>query len=166
MDVSKSYPLLVSIEFSFHFGSLWYSIFVINFSRFFKWIFRPSKVFLLRNSRNNYQMSLYKWNLMCEWISYQIRKTLAVDLAKRVYITLSVYEFLNINIFIWYKALYSSFSTFWHLDQEQFGDFMQFPPWYIRKYRQLSLHKYVKILSSIFHYCLGKTNQDTRNEIH
>ena len=39
------------------------------------------------------------------------------DLAKRIYITLGVYEFLNIHIFNWYKALYSaSSSTFRHLD--------------------------------------------------
>ena len=39
------------------------------------------------------------------------------DLAKRIYIKLGVYEFLNIHIFNWYKALYSaSSSTFQHLD--------------------------------------------------
>ena len=39
------------------------------------------------------------------------------DLAKRVYITLGVNEFLNSHIFNWYKALYSASSTtFRHLD--------------------------------------------------
>ena len=39
------------------------------------------------------------------------------DLTKRIHITLGVYEFLNIHIFNWYKALYSaSSSTFRHLD--------------------------------------------------
>ena len=39
------------------------------------------------------------------------------DLAKRIYIALGVYEFLNIHILNWYKALYSaSSSTFRHLD--------------------------------------------------
>ena len=39
------------------------------------------------------------------------------DLAKHIYITLGVYEFLNIHIFNWYKALYlASSSTFRHLD--------------------------------------------------
>ena len=48
---------------------------------------------------------------------------------------------------------------------EQFDGFMQLPPWCIRKYRQLCLHKYVEILSSISHYRIGKTNQDTRYDI-
>ena len=39
------------------------------------------------------------------------------DLAKRIYITFGVYDFFNIHIFSWYKALYSaSRSTFRHLD--------------------------------------------------
>ena len=39
------------------------------------------------------------------------------DLDKRIYITLGVYEFLNIHIFNWDKALYSaSSSTFRDLD--------------------------------------------------
>ena len=39
------------------------------------------------------------------------------DVAKRIYITLGVYEFLNIHVFNWCKALYSaSSSTFRHLD--------------------------------------------------
>ena len=32
-------------------------------------------------------------------------------MAKRIYITLGVYEFLNIHIFNWYKALYSASSS-------------------------------------------------------
>ena len=68
------------------------------------------------------------------------------DLTKRIHITLGVYEFLNIHIFNWYKALYSaSSSTFRHLDfTEQFDAFVQLHPWCIRKDRQLCLHKYVK----------------------
>ena len=39
------------------------------------------------------------------------------DVAKRIYITLGVYEFLNIHVFNWYKAFYSaSSSTFRHPD--------------------------------------------------
>ena len=39
------------------------------------------------------------------------------DLARVIYITLDVTEFLNIRIFNWYKAPYwASSSTFWHLD--------------------------------------------------
>ena len=45
------------------------------------------------------------------------KKTFKRDLAKRIYIALGVYEFLNIHIFNWYKALYSAYSsTFQHLD--------------------------------------------------
>ena len=71
--------------------------FVINFQRIFKWLFRPTKILLLRHSQN--------------------KNSFKRDLAKRIYITLGVYEFLNIHIFNWYKALYSaSSSSFWHLD--------------------------------------------------
>ena len=60
------------------------------------------------------------------------------DLAKRIYITLGVYEFLNIHIFNWYKALYSASSiTFRDLHLHQ-----------------LCIHKYVKywVLYSIIAY--------------
>ena len=70
---------LIFIEFSFHFGFLWYSSFVINFPRFFKRLFRPTKILLLRHSQNNYQMWLYKLNLMCEEFFYQIINTSAVN---------------------------------------------------------------------------------------
>ena len=65
--------LLISIEFSFHFGVLWYSSPVINFLRFSKWYFRAMKIVLLRYSQNNYQIWLYRLNLMCDELSYQIK---------------------------------------------------------------------------------------------
>ena len=68
--VSQSYLLLISIGFSIHFGFLWYSSFVINFSHFFKGLFRTTNILLLRHSQNNYQMWLYKLSLMCEELSY------------------------------------------------------------------------------------------------
>ena len=77
VDVSRSYALLITIEFSFHFGFLWYSSFVINFPRFFKRYFRPIKIFLLRYSQNSYQIWLYKLNL-CEELPYQIVNIWAV----------------------------------------------------------------------------------------
>ena len=52
------------IEYSFHFGFLWYSSFVINFPRFFKRLFRPMEILLLWHSQKNYQIWLYKLNLM------------------------------------------------------------------------------------------------------
>ena len=68
------------------------------------------------------------------------------DLAKHIYITLGVYEFLNIHIFNWYKALYSaSSSTFWHLDFIRAVWWLRAAsPWCILKDRQLCLHKYAK----------------------
>ena len=42
----------------FHFGFLWYSSFVINFSLYFKRLFRPTKILLIRHSQNNFQMWL------------------------------------------------------------------------------------------------------------
>ena len=48
---------------------------------------------------------------------------------------------------------------------EQFDGFVQLHPWCILQDRQLCLHKYVTIPSSISHYRLGKTNQDTRYDI-
>ena len=81
LDVLQSYPLLICIEFSFQFGFLWYSSFVVNFLRFFKWLFRPTKILLLRHSQKNYQMGLYKLNSMREGLSYQIINTSAVNQA-------------------------------------------------------------------------------------
>ena len=78
LDVSRSYALLISIEF-FYFGFLWYSSFVINFPRFLKRCFMLMKILLLRYSQNNYQIWLYKLNLMCEELSYQIINTSAVN---------------------------------------------------------------------------------------
>ena len=69
--VSQSYALLISIEFSFHFDFLLYSSFIINFPRFFKQYFRLMKIPLLRYSQNNYQIWLFKLNVMCEELSYQ-----------------------------------------------------------------------------------------------
>ena len=60
---------------------LWYSSFIINFPRFFKRLFSPTKILLLRHSQNNYQMWLYKLNLMCEGLSYQIINTSVVNQA-------------------------------------------------------------------------------------
>ena len=69
--VSQSYALLISIEFSFHFDFLLYSSFIISFPRFFKQYFRLMKIPLLRYSQNNYQIWLFKLNVMCEELSYQ-----------------------------------------------------------------------------------------------
>ena len=66
---------------SFHFGFLWYSSFVINFLRFSKQYFRPMKILLLRYFQNNYQIWLYKLNLICEKLSYQIINISAVNQA-------------------------------------------------------------------------------------
>ena len=55
----QSYLLLISIEFYFHFGFLWCSSLVINFPFFFKQLFRPMKILLLRHSQNNDQIWLY-----------------------------------------------------------------------------------------------------------
>ena len=68
---------------NFLFGFLWYSSFVINFPRFFKRLFKPTTILilLLRHSQKNYQMWLYKLNLMCEGLSYQIINTSAVNQA-------------------------------------------------------------------------------------
>ena len=74
-----SYALLISIEFSFHFSFLWYSRFVINFPHFFKRLFRPMKIPLPGHSQNNYQIWLYRFNLMGEELSYQIINTSAVN---------------------------------------------------------------------------------------
>ena len=60
LDVSQSYPLPISIEFSFCFGFLWYSSFVNNFPHFFKRLFRPTKIHLVRHSQNNDQIWLYE----------------------------------------------------------------------------------------------------------
>ena len=65
----------------FHFGFLWYSSFVINFPRFFKRYFRPMKILPLRYPQNNYQIWLYKLNLMCEELFYQIINISAVNQA-------------------------------------------------------------------------------------
>ena len=64
---------------SFHFGFLWYSSFVIDFPRFYKWYFRQMKILLLRYSQNNYQIWLHKLNLMCEELFYQIINISAVN---------------------------------------------------------------------------------------
>ena len=68
------------------------------------------------------------------------------DVAKRIYITLGVYEFLNIHVFNWCKALYSaSSSTFRHLDFiRAVRWFHAAYAWCILKDRQLYLLKYVK----------------------
>ena len=68
-------------EFSFHFSFLWYLNFVINFPCFFEQLFRPMKLLLLRHPQNNNQIWLYKLNLMCEELSYQITNTSAVNQA-------------------------------------------------------------------------------------
>ena len=39
-------------------------------------------------------------------LRYTFLNSFKRDLAKRIYITLGVYEFLNTHIFNWYKALY------------------------------------------------------------
>ena len=70
---------MVSIEFSFHFDFLCYSSLIINFPRFLKRLFRPMKILLLTHSKSNYQIQLYKLNLMCEKLSYQIINTSAVN---------------------------------------------------------------------------------------
>ena len=50
-------------------------------------------------------------------LRYTFLNSFKRDLAKRIYVTLGVYEFLNINIFSWYKAFYwASSSTFRRLD--------------------------------------------------
>ena len=50
-------------------------------------------------------------------LRYTFLNSFKRDLAKRIYITLGVYEFLNTHIFNWYKALYQApSSTFRHLD--------------------------------------------------
>ena len=47
---------------------------------------------------------------------YTLLSSFKRNFAKRIYVTLGVYEFRNIHIFNWYKALYPvSSSTFWHL---------------------------------------------------
>ena len=81
LDASRSYALLNSIEFSFHFDFVWYPSFVINFPRFFKRLFRPMKILLRRHSQNNYQIWFYKLNLMCEELFYQIINISAVNQA-------------------------------------------------------------------------------------
>ena len=40
-----------------------------------KWLFRQTEILLFRHSQNNYQMRLYKLNLMCEGLSCQIINT-------------------------------------------------------------------------------------------
>ena len=64
-----------------NFGFLWYSSFVINFLRFFKRYFWPTKILLLRYSQNNYQICLYKLNLMCKEFCYEIINISAVSQA-------------------------------------------------------------------------------------
>ena len=81
LESSQSYALLIYIEYSFHFGFLWYSSFVINFPHFSKWYFRPVKILQLRHSQNNYQIWLYKLNLMWQELSYQIINISAVNQA-------------------------------------------------------------------------------------
>ena len=63
--------------------------------------------------------------------TYTFLNSFKRDLAKPIYITLGVYEFLNIHIFNWYEALYLAFSsTFGILIlSEQFHGFVQLPPW-------------------------------------
>ena len=65
----------------FSFRLSWYFSFIINFPRFFKRLFRPTKILLLRHSQNSYQMLLYKLNLMCEELFYQIINTSPVNQA-------------------------------------------------------------------------------------
>ena len=70
-----SYALLISLQFSFHFGFLWYSSFGISFPRFFKWLFKSLKILKLRHSHSNYQICWHKLNLMCRKVSNQIITT-------------------------------------------------------------------------------------------
>ena len=81
MCVTES-ALLISIECSSRFSFLWYSSFVINFTCFLKWLLRPIKFLLLRHFQSNYQIRLYKLNLLCEELSYQIINTLKKYFAK------------------------------------------------------------------------------------
>ena len=69
------------MEFSFQFNFLWYSSFAINFLLFFKWYFRSMKILLLRYPQNNYQIWIYKLNLMREELCYQIISISAVNQA-------------------------------------------------------------------------------------
>ena len=69
----------------FSFGFLWCSSFVINFPRILKRLFRPMKILLPRHSKSNYQISLYKLNLMCEELSNKIINTSAVNQAAFCY---------------------------------------------------------------------------------
>ena len=68
------------------------------------------------------------------------------DLAKRIYITLGVYEFLNILIFNGIKLFIRHPVVLFGILilSEQFDGFMQLHPWCFLKDRQLCLHKYVK----------------------
>ena len=162
------------------------------------------KILLLRHFQNNYQFWLYKLNLMCEELSYQIITTsswqsscllLLLDVSKYHYEKESVsvggseqhkdaFFWIHLretwlNIFgLLLVAL--SFSTFIFsiviklfirhsvvlfgilILLEQFDGFVQLPAWCILKDRQLCLLKYLKLLNFLSHYCLGKTNQDTR----
>ena len=79
--ISQSCALLISIGFSFHFDFLLNSSFITSFPRFFKQYFRLRKIPLLRYSQNNYQIWLFKLNLMCEELSYQTINISAVDQA-------------------------------------------------------------------------------------
>ena len=72
LSISDFYWILFSIRLSL--------IFQLGYSRvFFKWLFRQRIVLLFRHSQNNYQMWLYKLNLICEGLSYQIINTSAVN---------------------------------------------------------------------------------------
>ena len=57
--------------------------------------------------------------------TYTFLNSFKRDLAKPIYVTLGVYEFLNNHIFNWYKAPYlASSSTFQHID------FIRAVPWF------------------------------------
>ena len=77
-DVKEFSWMLSASDFHWIFCSFRLSLnsrFVINFPRFFKPLFRPTKILLLRYSQNNYQMWLYKLSLICEELSYQFSNT-------------------------------------------------------------------------------------------
>ena len=54
----------------FYFAFLWYSSFVSNSPCIFQRLFWLTKILLLRHSKKNYQMFLYKLDIMCEELSY------------------------------------------------------------------------------------------------
>ena len=90
------------------------------------------------------------------------------DLAKRIYITLGVHEFLNIHIFNWYKAFYSaSSSIFWHTSWFHHSSSMASWSFTHGVFLKTDSYVFINTWNNEFYIplLLRQKNQDTRYDI-